>query len=56
MDFISCFCASCALPCSVAFEDNSAVQDVAAEREIEVLARVRFESHGFHGGEFVDCC
>jgi hypothetical protein len=39
---------------AVAFEDYGAVEDIAAEGKVEVLAGVGFETEGFHGGELVD--
>lgn len=44
VDFVAVFCAGCSLSCSVAFEDDGAVQDIAAEGEVEVFARVGFEA------------
>lgn len=54
VDFPAGFRTGCSLACGVTFEDNGAVQDVAAEGEVEVFARVGFEADGLHCGEFVD--
>lgn len=54
VDFPTGFRVGRSLACAVTFEDYGAVQDVAAEGQIEVFARVGFEADGLHGGKFVD--
>lgn len=43
-----------ALPCAVGFEDDGTVEDVSAEREVQVRGWVGGEAEGLHGGEGVD--
>lgn len=56
VDFVAGFGGGGAEARVVAFVDDGAVEDVAAEGEVEVRGGVGFEAEGLHGGEFVDGC
>lgn len=55
VDFEAGFAGGGALAGVVAFEGDGVVEDVSAEREVEVLDGPLLEGGGFEGGEAVDC-
>ena len=56
VDFVTGFGGGGSLTGEISFEDYSAVEDISAQREVEVFGVVFLEMEGFHRGEFVDCC
>lgn len=56
VDVVAPFCVGGAGAGFVAFVDYGAVQEVATEREVEVVMRVVGVAKGFEGREGVDCC
>lgn len=56
MDFPASFRTCCALTGAVTFEDDGAVEDIAAEGEVKVFAGIGLESDGLHCRKFIDGC